>query len=206
MERRLVISDMRQCHRRCDAHEIDFVCEKGCEGRGYPRIVRSDKARNTPEAVALVDTDARRQREKAVLEARKASVRLQLDAHTQQVIRQYGQRINYYLERINASFTISTPTHTYRGGTPSSSYQIIINSSLVDLGDHQTPLNGPSVKNTLGGGDRTTLALAFFFAQLEQEQNRGRASVVFDDPFGGMDAFRRSHTVNQIVRCGQNFP
>lgn len=162
------------------------------------------KARHTPEAVALVDSDARLQGEKATLEARKATARLALDAHTQQVITQYGQRINYYLERINASFRISTPTHTYRGGTPSTSYQIIINNSLVDLGDHQTPLNRPSFKNTLSGGDRTTLALAFFFAQLEQDANRAQATVVFDDPFGSMDAFRRSHTVNQIYRCGAN--
>ena len=161
------------------------------------------KARHTPEVVALVDADTRLQGERAVLEAQKATARVQLDAHTQQVITQYGQRINHYLERINASFRISTPTHTYRGGTPSTSYQIIINSSPVDLGDHATPLGRPSFRNTLSGGDRTTLALAFFFAQLEQDANRAQATVVFDDPFGSMDAFRRSHTVNQIYRCGQ---
>jgi len=164
---------------------------------------RATKARYTPEAVGLVATDARLGREKATLETHKATARLALDAHTLQVITQYGQRINYYLERINASFRISTPTHTYRGGTPSTSYQIIINNSLVDLGDHQTPLSRPSFKNTLSGGDRTTLALAFFFVQLEQDASRAQATVVFDDPFGSMDSFRRSHTVNQVFRCGQ---
>jgi wobble nucleotide-excising tRNase len=165
--------------------------------------LKAIKARHTPEVVAFVDADVRLQGEKAVLEAQKTTARAQLDAHTQQVITQYGQRINYYLERINASFRISAPTHTYRGGTPSTSYQIIINNSLVDLGDHGTPLSRPSFRNTLSGGDRTTLALAFFFAQLEQDTNRAQATVVFDDPFGSMDAFRRSHTVNQIYRCGQ---
>ena len=29
-------------------------------------------------------------------------------------------------------------------------------------------------------------------------------TVVFDDPFGSMDGFRRNHTVNQTYRCGQN--
>ena len=108
-----------------------------------------------------------------MLEDQKATARQRLDCHTQQVIKQYGQRINWYLERINASFRISTPTHTYRGGTPSTSYQIMINSNTVDLGDSETPLSRPNFKNTLSGGDRTTLALAFFFAQLEIDANRG---------------------------------
>src|SRR5262249_15807120 len=108
------------------------------------------------------------------------------------------------LERINASFRITTLTHTYRGGPPSTSYQIIINQNAIDLGDPQTPLDRPSFKNTLSGGDRTTLALAFFFAQLEQDANRTNKVVVFDEPFGRMDGLRRNHTVNQIYRCGQS--
>lgn len=165
--------------------------------------LKAQKARHTPEVQALCDTDARLHAEKGALEADKATARQQLDTHTQQVITQYGQRINWYLERINASFRITTPTHTYRGGPPSTSYQIIINQNTVDLGDPQTPPDRPSFRNTLSGGDRTTLALAFFFAQLEQDANRANKVVVFDDPFGSMDGFRRNHTVNQIYRCGQ---
>lgn len=166
--------------------------------------LKAQKARQTPEVQALCDTEVRLQGEKAAFEVDKATARQQLDAHTQQVITQYGQRINWYLERINASFRITTPTHTYRGGPPSTSYQIVINQNAVDLGDSETPPDKPSFKNTLSGGDRSTLALAFFFAQLEQDANRANKIVVFDDPFGSMDSFRRSHTVNQIYRCGQN--
>ncbi len=166
--------------------------------------LKAQKARHTPEVQALCDMDARLQDEKTALETDKATARQQLDMHTQQVITQYGQRINWYLERINASFRITTPTHTYRGGPPSTTYQIIINQNAVDLGDPETPPDRPSFKNTLSGGDRTTLALAFFFAQLEQDANRANKTVVFDDPFGSMDGFRRNHTVNQIYRCGQN--
>jgi len=166
--------------------------------------LKAQQARHTADVRTLCDTDARLQGEKQALETQKATARQQLDAHTQQVITQYGQRINWYLERINASFRISTPTHTYRGGPPSTSYQIIINGNAVDLGDPQTPVSRPSFKNTLSSGDRTTLALAFFFAQLELDANRANATVVFDDPFGSMDGFRRNHTVSQIYRCGQN--
>lgn len=166
--------------------------------------LRATKTRHSPEVGALCDEDARLQSEKNALEESKVTARGQLDTHTHQVIVQYGQRINWYLERINASFRITTPTHTYRGGPPSTSYQILINQNSVDLGDPDTPVDRPSFKNTLSGGDRSTLAVAFFFAQLEQDANRASKVVVFDDPFASMDSFRRNHTVHQIFRCGES--
>jgi len=165
--------------------------------------LKAQKARHTDEIRALCATDARLQQEKTALEGEKGTAREQLDRHTQQVITQYGQKINWYLERINAGFWITTPTHTYRGGPPSTSYQIVINQNAVDLGDSQTPPDRPSFKNTLSAGDRSTLALAFFLAQLEQDQNRAHKTVIFDDPFTSMDGFRRNHTVHQIYRCGE---
>ncbi len=99
-----------------------------------------------------------RQVEKSELEAQKNAMREQLDAHTEQVIDLYGITINRYLDRINAGFHITTPDHTYRGGTPSSSYQIVINETEVSLGDAETPLDQPSFKNTLSSGDRSTLS------------------------------------------------
>src|SRR5690606_24206084 len=79
---------------------------------------------------------------------------------------------------------------------------IVINGNTVELGDPRTPPDRPSFKNTLSGGDRSTLALAFFFAQLEQDANLASKIVVFDDPFASMDSFRRNHTIHQIYRCG----
>jgi wobble nucleotide-excising tRNase len=79
----------------------------------------------------------------------------------------------------------------------------VINQNAVDLGDPQTPPDRPSFKNTLSAGDKSTLALAFFLAQLEQDPGRANKIVVFDDPFASMDSFRRNHTVYQIFRCGE---
>ncbi len=165
--------------------------------------LQSQKARHTEAVRARCATDERLHSEKATLENQKAQAREQLDAHTQRVIAQYGQSINRYLERINAGFRITTPTHTYRGGTPSTTYQIIINQSAVDLGDAATPADRPSFRNTLSGGDKSTLALAFFLAQLEQDADRARKVIIFDDPFSSLDSFRRNHTVQQIYRCGE---
>jgi wobble nucleotide-excising tRNase len=165
--------------------------------------LRAQKARHTVEVRELCESDTRLQGEKTALEEEKGRARDQLDAHTRQVITRYGQSINRYLERINAGFRITSPTHTYRGGTPSTSYQILINQNAVDLGDSTTPADMPSFRNTLSAGDKSTLALAFFLAQLEEDADRTRKVIVFDDPFTSMDSFRRNHTVQQIYRCGQ---
>ena len=124
------------------------------------------------------------------------------DEHTESVIGQYGHSINRYLDRFNAGFRISTPTHDYRGRTPSSSYRIIINETSVALGRADTPLSEPSFRNTLSAGDRSTLALALFLAQLEQDSDRRQKSVVLDDPFTSQDMFRRTQTAMEIKRCG----
>jgi wobble nucleotide-excising tRNase len=56
---------------------------------------------------------------------------------------------------------------------------------------------------TRSARSRSTLALAFFLAQLEQDANRTGKIIVFDDPFASMDSFRRNHTVHQIHKCGE---
>lgn len=75
------------------------------------------------------------------------------------------------------------------GGVATSSYQLVINDTAVDLGDSKTPADRPSFKNTLSAGDRTTLALAFFLAHLERDPAATGKLVVFDDPFSSQDAF-----------------
>jgi wobble nucleotide-excising tRNase len=166
--------------------------------------LKAFRARHTDNVKALCATDARLQNERTALETAKIQAREQLDAHTSQVITAYGQRINHYLERVNAGFRITPPTHNYRGGTPNTSYQIVINQHPVDLGDADTPHDRPSFRNTLSAGDKSTLALAFFLAQLEQDPDRARKVIVFDDPFSSQDGFRRNHTVHQIYKCRDN--
>ena len=165
--------------------------------------LNAQKMRHSEESRKLCADEKRLQAEKQALETEKSQARDRLDMHTTQVITQYGRSINQYLDRINAGFRITIPTYTYRGGTPSTSYQIVINESAVDLGDPMTPTDRPSFRNTLSAGDRSTLALAFFLAQLEQDSNRSRKVIVFDDPFTSLDSFRRSHTVHQIYRCAE---
>ena len=48
-----------------------------------------------------------------------------------------------------------------------------------------------------------TLALAFFLAQLTEDPDRSKCVAIFDDPFSSQDQFRRTCTIGEIQRCGE---
>jgi wobble nucleotide-excising tRNase len=136
---------------------------------------------------------------KEVLERKKDAARHELDKHCRDLLHEYEQSINRYLDQFNAGFRISNTRHLYTGGTPSSQYQIEINSTALDLGDAQTPAGTPCFRTALSSGDRSALALAFFLALLKQDIDIGRKIVLFDDPFTSLDRFRRTCT-QQIIQ------
>lgn len=137
--------------------------------------------------------------EKARIVGEKDAVRRQLEAHCERVVRPYQDRINHYLELFNAGFQIVNVGHGYPGGVATSNYALQIDGVGVPLGDGRTANDEPSFKNTLSAGDRTTLALAFFLAELDREQDLSDRVVVFDDPFNSQDAFRRRQTIYEIA-------
>jgi wobble nucleotide-excising tRNase len=161
---------------------------------------RSDKT--VTEAFATIVKLAS---EKAAIDKKKDEAKTALDTYTDTVLAQYESAINRYLDHFNAGFRIGRTTYDYRGaGEPRSTYQIVINEVAVDLGDDATPLHIPSFKNTLSAGDRSTLALAFFFAQLDRDPNKVNKVVVFDDPFASQDSFRRAATGRKVIRTGSD--
>ena len=165
---------------------------------------RAVKVRHAdPVAKQCVD-HARLTDEKKAIEHCKRKVRAQLDAHTRDVVRPYEQRINCYLDAFNAGFRIAETRHGYPGGTAAATYRLVIDNTTIDLGHGRTPPDRPSFKNTLSSGDRTTLALAFFLAHLKQDQSLADKTVVFDDPFGSQDAFRRRQTIHEIADVGRS--
>jgi len=136
---------------------------------------------------------------KTVFEQQKAETREQLDQYCEQILQNYQQTINTYLDQFNTGFRITNARHLYTGGTPSSQYQILINNNTVDLGDSRTQFGIPCFKTTLSSGDRSALALAFFLAALSHDAQIGSKIVVLDDPFTSQDRFRRTCT-QQLLR------
>jgi len=133
--------------------------------------LRATKRRHEPDARATCDAYGSAQSEKKALEDQKEDVKRQLDEYTKQVIGRYEHTINRLLDDFNAGFRIAGTRHGYPGGVASSSYQILINDTAVDLGDERSPLDSPSFRNTLSSGDKSTLALAFFLAQLDHSSD-----------------------------------
>lgn len=162
--------------------------------------LKAVQTRHRADIEGLCGTYTKLTGEKDGIEKRKEIVRGQLDAHTNAVVKPYERRINDYLDAFNAGFTITETKHAYPGGVATSSYQLVINNTAVDVGDSKTPADRPSFKNTLSAGDRTTLALAFFLAHLERDPAAAGRLVVFDDPFNSQDAFRRRQTVHEIMK------
>ena len=165
--------------------------------------LKAIKARYTPEAVKACNEHAAALNRKELLEEQKQEARERLDEYTGTVITNYEQTINKLLKDFQAGFRITGTKHAYPGGIPSSSFQILINNVAVNLGDAKTALNEPSFRNTLSAGDKGTLALAFFLAQLKHDPDKANCIVIFDDPFNSQDSFRKEHTVQQIRKCGE---
>jgi len=140
------------------------------------------------------------QKQKKLLETEKEKAKKALDDFGKNVCGEYEQRINELLDRFHAGFRICDTSRRYIGGTASTSYQIVINNVAVDLGDNKTPTSTHSFKNTLSSGDRSTLAFAFFVAQVERDPTLGGKIIVLDDPFTSQDRSRRSCTQQIINR------
>jgi len=166
--------------------------------------LKAKKRRFEPEVVQACQDYQNALSGKSGLEQEKQTLRQQLDQHCRDILRTYEQSINEYIDQFNAGFRIKNTRHLYTGGTPSSHYQIEINSTALDLGDTRTPPGTPCFKTALSSGDRSALALAFFLAVLKQDADIGRKILVFDDPFTSLDRFRRTCTQQLIQRLSHS--
>lgn len=137
----------------------------------------------------LILKERKRQAELARDQARAA-----LDQYRQTIFPTYEEAINRYLGRFNAGFRIGSFRSANSRAGSSANYNVVINNIPVSL----TANAGPSFRSTLSAGDRNTLALAFFFASLEQDQNIGQKIVVIDDPMTSLDEHRSLTTVEEV--------
>jgi wobble nucleotide-excising tRNase len=133
---------------------------------------------------------------KTATEAARVAARAALDQYRQNIFPAYQIAINEYLQRFNAGFRLEAVASVNNRGGSSASYNVLINNVSVAL----TADAGPSFRNTLSAGDRNTLALAFFFASLEQDPQLTQKIVVIDDPMTSLDEHRSLTTVQEMRR------
>lgn len=131
---------------------------------------------------------------KSVTEQNRTNARSALDQYRTNIFTQYEAAINIYLAKFNAGFRLSSITSVNNRGGSSCTYNVLINNIPIPL----TSDSGPTFKNTLSAGDRNTLALAFFFASLDQDPGVGQKILIIDDPMTSLDEHRSLATIHEI--------
>lgn len=104
--------------------------------------------------------------------------------------------VNDLLSDFGANFRVVDAKTNFVGREPNTEFAIEIGTHKVKAGDKSD--SEPSFKTVLSAGDKTTLALAFFIAQIEADSNLKDAVVVFDDPFNSQDMDRQFQTTSHI--------
>jgi wobble nucleotide-excising tRNase len=127
-------------------------------------------------------------------EENRENARKELDLYRSCIFSKYELAINSYLAKFNASFRLAGVDSTNTRGGSTCTYNVCINNIEVPT----TANSGPSFKNTLSAGDRNTLALAFFFASLDKDQNLSKKIVIIDDPMTSLDEHRTLATIHEI--------
>lgn len=137
-------------------------------------------------------------RQKGLAERKRDSARQQLEQYRNDVFPRYEEAINSYLERLNAGFRLTAVAPANDRGGSTCNYSLMINEVPVRVSNPGA--SQPTFKDTLSTGDRNTLALAFFFAALDNDPKKPETIVVIDDPMTSLDAHRSRATIRQIKK------
>jgi wobble nucleotide-excising tRNase len=162
--------------------------------------LKAVKARHRSEIKALCDEYLQERAAKETTEQERDQVKTALEQHRTSVFPGYQTAINLYLSRFNADFRLDSVTYANTRGGPACTYKVLINNTPVPVGLADPVPGQPSFRNTLSAGDRNTLALAFFFASLDQDPRLANKIVVIDDPISSLDEHRAFTTVQEIGR------
>lgn len=180
--------------------QLDLVKEQAREANAVAlasdlQRLKAIDARFEADIAPLCEAYLAEKEAKAVTETERTAARAALDLHRDNAFPAYGDAINDYLRRLNASFRVGPVDPVNNRAGSSANYTLLIDGSPVPLGAN----NGqPSFSNTLSAGDRNTLALAFFFSSIENDPDRASKIVVIDDPMTSLDEHRTLHTLHEM--------
>jgi wobble nucleotide-excising tRNase len=165
--------------------------------------LKAIKSRHTLVTDALCRDYLAEKAAKTATEVLRDQARTALDQHRENSFPTYQSAVNTYLSRFNAGFSLGNVCSANTRGGSTCTYNVVINNTSVPVGGG-TPVQGsPSFRNTLSAGDRSTLALAFFLASLDQDPGLADKVVVIDDPVSSMDEHRALTTIQEIRRLAQ---
>jgi SAM-dependent methyltransferase len=164
--------------------------------------LRATRARHAVTVAPLCDAWVQEQVAKGVTERLRDQTRQQLNQHRAAIFPRCEVAINTFLERLNAGFRLTAVAPSNRGG-PTCTYSIVVENVPVPVAGGAAGPGQPSFRNTLSAGDRNTLALAFFFASLDQDPALALKTVVIDDPISSLDEHRAVRTLQELRRLAE---
>ena len=162
-------------------------------------ILENTRIRHTCEVASLCYTYSHLNEEQAKHKRRLKAVQAKIRQQVKQTFDDYGDRVNNYLRRLNADFTLVNLKQRPDGTKRQAEYHIGLLSEKIPVGGDKTADGGQSYKNTLSEGDRRTLALSLFLARLKSTDRVDKKILVFDDPVTSMDDNRSSGTADLIL-------
>lgn len=176
---------------------------------GHAAVLEADLARlravqaRFTEAVAIRCEEYITERTaKAATELQRDITRTQLNTHRAAIFPAYETSINQYLQRFNAGFRLADVIHTDTRGGATCNYDVVINGTRIPVAG-ATTAGQPAFRTALSAGDRNTLALAFFFASLDNDAALAQKVVVIDDPVSSLDEHRSLTTIQEVRRLSQ---
>jgi wobble nucleotide-excising tRNase len=164
--------------------------------------LKATKARHSAEVAPACQEYLTEKAAKTAAEQRRDAARAALDQYRTDIFPTYQTAINEYLRRFNAGFRLTQVTAQNTRGGSACVYSVLINNQAVAIGANPAP-GVPSFRSSLSAGDRNTLALAFFFAALDQDQALADKIVVIDDPVSSLDEHRSLTTTQELRRLMQ---
>ncbi|MCX7318861.1 MAG: AAA family ATPase [Hyphomicrobiales bacterium] len=135
-------------------------------------------------------------RRKLEIENEKKQAQSMLRTHMNSVVVDRQSTINELLEVFGANFRIINTKASFVGREANTEFSIAIGDHSVKAGEHS--LEEPSFTTILSAGDKFTLALSFFIAQVRSDPDLDKARIIFDDPFSSQDMQRQWETTSQI--------
>ena len=161
--------------------------------------LEATKVRYSSGTATLVADHDKLAAEKSKLATERDAKKKALDAYDTKILKNYETAINRYLSMFGAGFKLVGAKKNYVGKAPQSIYGLQFGAATLDIAVKPTP-GAPSFRTTMSAGDKSTLALAFFLAQLDHDTDLARKLVIFDDPFTSLDDYRREVTASTVVR------
>lgn len=165
--------------------------------------LKAVKARHIPTLAALCNDYLVEKTAKVNTEQLRDQAKTALEQYRASTFPGYQTAINRYLSLFNAGYRLDSVSAADTRGGPTCTYNIVINNTLVPVTGTESRPGEPSFRNTLSAGDRNTLALAFFFASLDQDPDLSNKVVVIDDPMSSLDEHRSLTTAQELRRLSQ---